>query len=147
MTDDIIKLPNYFATIAKTLEERTPPEKIKKRPGPGGITLDYVEIGYVLKQLDKAFNHLWDFEILEEEVRKDQVWVKVKLTIHLAPSFDLKKEAFGSSDIKRYSSGPNEGKVIDIANDLKSASADALKKAASLLGIAADVYYPREFVK
>ena len=49
----------------------------------------------------------------------------------------VSKEAYGGADIKQASGG---GKVIDIADDLKSASTDALKKAGSMIGIAADIY-------
>jgi hypothetical protein len=53
----------------------------------------------------------------------------------------ISKEQYGGSDIKKYSQGTKIGQPLDIANDLKSAGSDALKKCASLFGIAQDVYW------
>src|SRR3990167_9137161 len=98
--------PNYFTqTIVKTLEAKTPANKIKRRPD----GFNYVEIGYVLSQLDKAFNHLWEFEVLEQQVGDKQCWVKGRLIVHLSPNFSLKKDAYGSSDIQKY--GANHPKA------------------------------------
>jgi hypothetical protein len=136
--DKSIELPTFQNTVIEILKKSTPASEIKKRKGPGGIMLDYVSIGYIISQLDEAFQKLWEFEVVDQKVGRKQVWVKGRLTVHLAPNFSLKKEAFGSSDIKEYKAGG----VIDIGNDLKSAASDALKKSASLLGIASDIFYP-----
>lgn len=143
MDNKLVILPTFGASQLKVLGRKTPRDKIKSRPGNGGRMFDYVEVGYIIGQLDEAFGRLWDWEIITEELKgNSQVWVKGRLTIHLAPGFDLKKDAFGSSDIKKFTSS---GLAIDIGNDLKSASSDALKKAASYLGIASDVYFPHEY--
>lgn len=146
MPNDLAVLPELKPNSISILGSPTPSEKIKRRPGAGGKMFDYVEIGYVVAQLDKAFNRLWEFEIIADGISNEnnQVWVRGRLTVHLAPNFSLKKEAYGSSDIKRYAVGDNAKKVIDIGNDFKSASSDALKKAASLVGVAQDVYFPHE---
>ena len=136
--DKSLALPTFQNSVIDVLKKKTPASEIKKRQGPGGKMLDYVTIGYVVSQLDEAFQKLWEFEVIDQQVGKTQVWVKGRLTVHLAPTFSLKKEAFGSSDIKSFKTGG----VIDIGNDLKSAASDALKKAASLLGIASDIFYP-----
>ncbi len=44
----------------------------------------------------------------------------------------------GSSEVKKM----KDGTIMDLANDYKSAASDCLKKCASLLGIAFDVYHP-----
>ena len=126
----------------KAIGAITPADKIKTRPGNAGRMFTYVEVGYVISQLDEAFGRLWDWEVIEQNVGQSQVWVRGRLTIHVAPNFDLKKDAFGSSDIKKFTTTKM---AIDIGNDLKSASSDALKKAASYLGIASDVYFPHEY--
>ena len=138
-----VKLPAIQKSSLQILSEATPQNKIKQRPGPGGMTLNYVEIGYVVNKLDEAFNHLWEFEILDEKVGETQVWVKGRLTVHLAPDFSLKKEAYGGATIKKF----KEGGVIDVGNDMKAAASDSLKKCSSLLGVAKDVYYPNEVEK
>ena len=115
----------------------TPKDKIKQRPGRGGKTFDYVETGYIVELLNKTFNGLWDFEIDQQEVGQTQVWVKGKLTVWLSSEMKISKTQFGGSDIKKT----QDGKPIDIADDLKAASSDCLKKCASLLGFAKDIYW------
>jgi hypothetical protein len=115
----------------------TPKDKIKQRPGRGGKTFDYVETGYIVNLLNTTFNGLWDFEIDEQEVGQTQVWVKGKLTVWINPELKITKTQFGGSDIKKT----QEGKPVDVADDLKSASSDCLKKCASLLGFASDIYW------
>lgn len=96
-----------------------------------------------------------------------QVWVSGHLTIHIpgrtkshyntAEDFHeevridpitITKYAFGGTDIKYYSDrSDNAGMIIDLADDYKSAEADMLKKAASYLGMCADVYGKRELLQ
>ena|SRR5215469_4867832 len=114
----------------------TPTEKIKTRPGRGGQVFRYVEASYVIELLNQIFNGLWDFEIVDQQVGKTQVWVKAKLIVKISPELTITKTQFGGSDIKLK----QDGTMVDIADDLKAAGQDALKKCASLLGIAADLY-------
>jgi hypothetical protein len=134
---EALTVPEFNEAQLRIIERRTPVQFIKQRPGRGGKMLDYVEVGYVVQQLNEAFHFMWDFEIEEQQIGSSQLWVRGKLRIHVRPDFAIVKSAFGGSDIKL-----KEGRPMDIADDLKAASADALKKAASLLGLAADVYYP-----
>lgn len=148
MTD--VKLPTVTKQSLDILSEATPRSEVKQRRGPSGMMLDYVEVGYVIQQLDRAFNHLWEFKVTEQQIGKDQLWVKGQLTVHLAPGFSLTKEQYGGSQIKRYKKQDPVSKQyienpdanpIDISNDLKAAASDALKKCASLLGVANDIFY------
>lgn len=123
----------------KSIMVATPAKYIKNRAGRGGKTFSYVEVGYVIQVLNKTFGYFWDWEIDEQHSGDNQVWVKGRLTIKNPSGFSVAKTAFGGSDIKKTANG----QVIDIADDLKAASADALKKAASMIGIASDVYYPQ----
>ncbi len=125
------------------IQGKTPKNYIKQRQGRGGKMLDYVEVGYVVQVLNEAFNFMWDFEVADQGVGKDQVWVKGILRIHITPEFSIKKSAFGGSEIKKWAAGIKVGSAMDIGDDLKAAAADALKKAASLVGVAGDVYYPQ----
>lgn len=60
----------------------------------------------------------------------------------------ITKHAFGGTDIKYYSDRSEQaGMIIDLADDYKSAEADMLKKAASYLGMCADVYGKRELLQ
>lgn len=125
-------------TQKKSIIEKTPKEYISKRQGRGGMSFDYVKIGYVIDKLNQIFNYHWEFEILEDKVYEEsgQIVVKGQLTVYTGKDFSLKKTQYGSADIKMYN-----GKPMSIGDDLKSAGSDALKKCASLVGIASDVYW------
>jgi hypothetical protein len=135
---EVLSIPTFNEAQRRIIERRTPTQFIKSRPGRGGKAFDYIEVGYVVTQLNEAFHFMWDFEVEDQQVGKTHVWVRGKLRIHVAPDFSIVKSAYGGSEVKRDKSG----NVIEIADDLKAAAADALKKAASFLGIASDVYYP-----
>jgi len=116
----------------------TPSEVIASRPGRGKQTFDYVPIAWFIQQLNLIFEHQWDFEILDHEVLEKikQIWVKGRLTVRGPNGLVVTKTQYGGSAIK-YNT---QGFIIDLADDLKSASSDCLKKCATLLGMAWDVY-------
>jgi len=121
--------------------QNTPQKYIYKRKGKGGGTWEYVEARYMKKVLNYICGWLWDFEIKEHGEKGKLVWVLGRLTIRdkKANSIII-KEQFGRSEIKQLKSGGD----LDFGNDLKSAASDALKKCASELGIASDVYGRQE---
>lgn len=132
--------------IAKTLANQiellsipTPEKYIMQRQGPGGLTLDYVETNYIIGRLNATFMFDWDTEIIEQIINKEenQIAMKVKLTVRFVNGKEIKKDAWGGSSIKRLK---RDDSIMDLANDLKAAESDAIKKAASMLGIAWDVY-------
>jgi hypothetical protein len=118
------------------ITQKTPPEYVKRRPGPGGKMLDYVEVGYVVNLLNEAFGWDWDFKIQDQQIGKKQVWVRGDITVRLKDHAIVKSQ-YGGSDIKMN----RNGEPISIADDLKAAASDCLKKCASLLGVAGDVYW------
>lgn len=123
-----------------TLVQSTPKEHVRDRVGRGNRRFKYVTGSYVQSRLNTVFGWGWSFEVKDQGNSPDKtsVWVLGKLTI-LNPETRLPmivKEQFGSSEYKMTTSG----KEVDYADDLKAAATDSLKKCASLLGIAADVY-------
>jgi hypothetical protein len=116
----------------------TPPEFIKKRAGRGKKVFDYIETNYVIGRLNAIFNFDWNIETIWQEMDKQnkQVTVRVRLTVKFLDGRTVIKEAFGGSDLKLTTAG----EYIDFADDFKSAESDALKKAASMMGIGWDVY-------
>jgi hypothetical protein len=135
---DRIPLPLQLTTAQiKFLARKTPPEFIKQRAGPGGIKLDYVEVGYVIDVLNQAFGWDWDFRITAEQIGKVQVWVRGELAVRLGDHMVVKSQ-YGGANIKfnRQNNTP-----IGIADDLKAAASDCLKKCASMLGVAGDIYW------
>lgn len=132
------------------LVQKTPVQHVYERPGKGGQVFKYVTGNYVEKVLNFTFGWNWDFEIVAHGKEGDQVWVQGKLTVKDDKSHSITKSQFGRSDVKFLSEMRNGKKVktstmLDFGNDLKSASTDALKKCASLLGIASDIYGKTEF--
>ena len=111
------------------------------------------------------FGFLWDFEILNEIVEADEVIVKGRLTCTCGNKTIVKTQ-FGNKEIV-YKTEPkkdSKGNIIfeekygkktpvkvktdrplSLGNDFKAAATDALKKCASEIGIAADIYSKDEF--
>jgi hypothetical protein len=107
------------------------PEQVRTRPGQGGKSLSYVETHAVIARLNEASEYEWSFEIARHEVLADEVIVLGKLTID-----GVTKMAFGGSTVTR----DNSGKEVSLADDLKAATSDAIKKTATLFGIGLELY-------
>lgn len=122
--------------------QKTPKRHIYQRPAKGGGEWDYVTGVYVKKVLNYAFGWRWDFEIKDHGREGNLVWVLGRLTCRLSGDEAIVKEQFGRADVKTKR-GSNE--PLDYGNDLKAAATDALKKCASELGIASDIYGGNEF--
>jgi hypothetical protein len=119
---------------------KTPRRAVKHRRARGIGTASYVQVSYVQEQLNALFNRRWNFEIVREEVYSDlkQISVLGRLTVFPGNCPPIIKEQYGSSEIKTDRETHN--KIISLPDDKKAAASDALKKCASLLGVAADVY-------
>lgn len=121
--------------------QRTPKAHVFRRPGKGGGQWEYVTGTYVEKVLNYAFGWDWSFEVKEHGREGNLVWVLGKLTIHSSNGNSLIKEQFGRADVKKSKTGGD----LDFGNDMKAAATDALKKCASLMGVASDIYGKEEF--
>ena len=142
--------PVQLAQIAKGVE----PQYIKPRTK-GGKTYRYVEASYIIELLNKLFGHIWTWEIGDPQIKstggkdkngfeKSFVTVKGRLAVPvLDPNSNgdkyiwISKESFGSHlfagtdpEVQGYS--------------FKAAATDALKKCASMLGVAKNVYMSEE---
>ena len=124
--------------------QKTPKKHIYQRPAKGGGQWDYVTGVYVKKVLNYVFGWLWSFQIVDKAREGDLVWVQGRLTINNPKTFEpiIIKEQFGRAEVK-FKKGTKI--PLDYGNDLKAAATDALKKCASELGIASDVYGASEF--
>ena len=103
-----------------------PFDDIKTRPGRNGQSISYIEGQAVVQRLNEALAGEWSFKVLEHDIREGEVIVLGELR-----AGDVVKQAFGGSEVTRT----RDGKVVSLADDLKAAATDALKKAATLLGI------------
>ena len=113
------------------LEQPFPKELLKTRKGTFGKPFSYVEGTEYIRRLNDAFEGEWSFDVIEHQVLDTEVIVLGRLT-----AGDVTKTAFGGSKITVN----REGEVISIADDLKAAATDALKKSSSLLGVGLHLY-------
>lgn len=123
-------------SIKAILEAPFSPEQIKTREGSRGAVLSYVDGATVIQRLNDAFCTDWNFTILEWNVIENDVLVLGRLS-----ACSIEKDAFGCSHITL---GRDTNKPLDIGSDVKSAATDALKKAASLFGVALQLYSKSE---
>ena len=142
------KAPAVLRTIALAQQQKmmlsttTPPQFIKTKPGRGGKAIKYVEGGYVVSQLNAIFGPLnWSWkEVSRERTNRQterktegEVTVRGGLTVHdHINGYSVCKEADGQHPIHEN---------VPIGDAYKAANTDALKKAASMFGIAMDVYW------
>jgi hypothetical protein len=108
---------------------------IKTRPGRNGQSISYVEAHAIVQRLNDALGGDWSFRVLEKEVVDGEVIVLGELR-----TGDTVKQAFGSSEVTKT----RDGKVVCLGDDCKAAATDALKKAATLLGVALQLYGAEE---
>ncbi len=117
---------------AKELIERPlPPEKIKQRPGKGGLTFNYITPDFVISSLNEAFEYRWSTTIISSTMYDTTAVVGFELTVWDADGNSIHKQQFGSCDVGR---GMGTGEAF------KGAASDALKKCATLLGLGLELY-------
>jgi len=120
------------------LEKPFNPEQIKQREGSSGKMLDYIEGHAVIQRLNDTFDGDWSFTITRHEILKDTDEV---IVIGELKAGNVVKTQFGSSRITR---ARESGEIISLADDLKAAATDALKKSATLLGVGLHLYSQKE---
>ena len=126
----------------QVLQQRTPEMYIKERPIRGGKKAKYIEVGYVISQLNTIFGPPnWEFEILEQALEtrgigtnsKQEVWVRGKLTVmDHKNDYRVSKTQYGQHDVFPE---------VPIGDAFKAAGSDALKKCATMFGIGLDIYW------
>ncbi len=116
------------------LEQPFEPSQIKQREGNFGKMLDYIEGHAIIQRLNDAFESQWSFSIIRHEILKDTDEV---IVLGELKAGEIVKTQFGSSQITR---ARETKQIISLADDLKAAATDALKKAATLLGVGLHLY-------
>ncbi len=129
----------------------TPKEFVKQRKVRGGRVIDYVEGGYTISRLNQVFGALnWN-------------WKRLSTTVYFYGKNDVPKElkvdnkawgevwVNGDLEVLDHQKGYTVSKNSDgqhlifagvpIADAIKAANTDALKKAASMYGVALDIYW------
>ena len=119
--------------IMKELTKPFDAHMVKQRQGPGGIMLDYVEGSSVIRRLLACIPN-YSFTIVEQsrlDAEIKEIVVKGRLETDIEGVKTL-HEQFGSATV---------GKGADAyGNAYKSAATDALKKCATHLGVALELY-------
>lgn len=168
--EELTKAENNMLTHNQLsfLLAKTPKNHIYSRPAKGGGTWNYVTGTYIKKVLNLMFGWQWSFKVIEHkfDLHIKQAYVLGELSV-TSQGQTIVKMQFGRVDIK-FKNEPafnadgtpkmaktRDGKEyqvkepgtipLDLGNDLKAATTDALKKCAAELGIASDVYAPQEF--
>ena len=153
-TDDGYNPLQVPAPLKKLLDAKTPDQFIETREGPGGMNLDYVEVGYMRRRIESIFGMYWSEETTEltsvvEAMRLGHAVTKTIITVKIplfkdgeltGDFFPTSRVGYGGKDIAFLKDKPDT--PVDIGNDFKSARADSFKKAVAQFGIAADVYEP-----
>jgi len=127
------------------LINETPRYKIKSRQGKGGQVFDYVDVGYVIEQLNILTGFRWNFEHLTDATNPEymrmalelkQFVVRGRLTMVGNKGENIYKDDVGNQDIKEKRAGG----WLDVGNDMKGAWSDCIKRCSRQFGIALDVY-------
>lgn len=121
--------------------QETPKAEIRTRQGRGGRLLLYTDGAYVIKTLNQAFGWNWDFDTDQAEVlyigdRPFEVKCRGRLTVRAGDTVIVKTQ-YGCQPIEMLKDG---SAPVSLGDAYKGAATDALKKCASLLGIALDLY-------
>jgi len=101
----------------------------------GGVDLEYITGEQATTRLNETLGFLnWSFRIVEHGIHAeaDECWALGELTVTIGDR-TVNRQQFGSQKIKRSRAS---GTPLDIGFDLKGAATDALKKCASLIGVA-----------
>lgn len=130
----LLNLPEEqrWAVANLVLTTRTPQRFIRERKGKGNKTFSYVPREYVERALNIAFGFKWNFrKVGDFEVSNTDISVAVELEVTLPDGSTIVKQQVGAHDIVNN---------VPLGHIKKAAMSDGLKKCASMLGIAADVY-------
>ena len=113
------------------IERRLDPARIKTRQGGQGMTFDYIGTEHAIQLLNEAFEYAWDTTVVSHEIFDGLAVALVELKVWDDSGSPITKQQFGSCNINRG---------VDTGAALKGAASDGLKKCASQLGVALELY-------
>ncbi len=131
--------------VINTLLRKFDKKDILQRPGSFGKMLDYVSGDKVIQRLNEAFQGDWSFAILtspKDMIVGDYLVAHVRISVVIDNVVNgtrllITKDGVGGKKITKVR-GKEE--YLDLASDQKAAVTDGLKKAATLFGVALDLY-------
>jgi hypothetical protein len=114
------------------LSESFPPDTVKQRKGNFGNMLDYVDAVSVINRLNEALEGQWSFTIIDHRTDVDEMIVLGQMEID-----GVIRQQFGGTQITR---NKDSGVAVSLADDLKAACSDCLKKCAASFGVGLYLY-------
>ena len=119
------------------------PAELEGTLNKGGVAFRFVSVNEVIARLNDVLGfENWNFEVLSCERSLeggDNVIAHVRLTAVVNDRL-FKREAYGGAEVK----AKKNGGLLDLGNDHKIAISDALKKAASMMGVGLFLYRSEE---
>jgi hypothetical protein len=108
------------------------PARLIRQVEKRGKSLDYIPGSAIIARLNEVFGTDWNYEILKLDI--GQAWVVARARITYPGGH---KDGVGGAQIKmrRDGNGP-----VDVSDDAKAATTDALKRCAMLLGVGLHLY-------
>lgn len=100
-----------------------------------GTALTYITGEQAVSRLNSILGFDgWSFRVLEHGFNEeaDEIWVLGELEVHYGQDHPVLRQQFGSQKVNR---ARTDRHIIDTGFDLKAATTDCLKKAASLIGV------------
>jgi len=147
--------------VVERITRPTEKELIKWRKIGGGKQAPYVTGSAFIARLNECFGFLWSYEVVETIKEGEHIVTKGRLTFEIPglketitksngdiiireiQSIKVVKEQYGGAEVKRYREASGKykaGDMLDLANDYKASSTDAMKKCAVAAGLFLDVY-------
>ena len=105
--------------------------RIKQRQGGQGMVFDYIGTEHAIQLLNEAFEYAWDTKVISHEIFDGLAVALIELKVWDSTGNPITKQQFGSCNINRG---------VDTGAALKGAASDGLKKCASQLGVALELY-------
>lgn len=134
----MLQVTKFDDTVTKILTAPFPQEAVcqEATPKADGFRPSYIPWDLITKRLDEAFGGAWSWEIVKTEIQSNTWLVHGRLSVPTVEDStkcvtNVTKDGFGTAAIVSPTS---------LGDDLKSACTEALKRAAVLLGVGAQLY-------
>lgn len=128
---------------AAELTAPTPKEVILTRPSPWGGEMEYISGEYVKRTLMSVFKGAFRVTVRNIETIEDVIVVHITLEyplLQFCKGGDFVNEEWGRIDEVGVSTIRSQGNSTNFSTAIKAAHTDALKRAATHLGIGLDLY-------
>lgn len=116
----------------ETIDYLYKPFDVLTKPGGGGYK--YIKSQDVIDRMNRAFSGNWSTNVLYQDIVEDTVIIRVNVCARTDEG-EFCHDGYGSSVIKRFNSGPNKGKPVDLGSVFKAANSMAIRNACTRWGV------------